>query len=414
MKTLRIRRAFTLVELLVVVVIIGILSSLVTVGVMSAVQAAKRSRVAMEMHQISLALETYKNKFGEYPPDLYDVNAVIRHMKKRWPRFDLYHDPNDINISNGVTKELLQYRSLMNAVCNVYRNQDKLAMLNNYDGYSFTNATLFMDNSSSITREASYIGALPFWLGGFPNQDGKFSGFSADPEAPLGKEWNNSVNPPVVIRINNGDYRASASWQYNDIMLSTQDKDSVFYEMIIGKNIMLVTTAVDGSKPAITFPALVNRDATVNKDGTTPVPYIYFKSTSSNGGKTAYAHLSGTNIYMSKGYKFSVIFNNTPYAALGIITAYAQSNADAPNPPLVWQESERFQLIHPGLDGIFGNGSDRLDSAAIQLTTSATPTLNMSGFRSTDTNITTNDIGQQDFDNITNFSDYQQIKSILP
>jgi prepilin-type N-terminal cleavage/methylation domain-containing protein len=114
MKTLRIRRAFTLVELLVVVVIIGILSSLVTVGVMSAVQAAKRSKIAMEMHQITLALETYKNKFGEYPPDLYDPATVIRHVKKRWPRFELYYNPSEI--VGGVTKEQLQYRSLMNAI----------------------------------------------------------------------------------------------------------------------------------------------------------------------------------------------------------------------------------------------------------------------------------------------------------
>jgi prepilin-type N-terminal cleavage/methylation domain-containing protein len=398
------KRAFTLVELLVVVVIIGILSSLVTVGVMSAVQAAKRSKIAMEMHQITLALETYKNKFGEYPPDLWDKQAVVRHVKKRWPRFQV--------IGNDDSE---RYWSIMKAIDNVYKNSTKRNFLANYASIPVGATVYFMDDTNdntdftTITREASYLGALPFWLGGFPNEDGKFAGFSADPEAPFGKEYTSPTSSTVRSK-NNGD--PNDTWTPNNIRLDTQDKDSVFYEMIIGKNIFYATTAND-----IVFPVLVNRDATVNKDGSTPVPYVYFRGNSS-GGKTAYAHLSASNVYLSKGYEFSAatIFASKPYAELGVITAYAKSVNATGSPltfqTLIWYEAERFQLIHPGLDGVFGVGRSRADT--IQLASSGSDVLNMSGFRSTNTDFSENDIGQKDFDNLTNFSDYQQIKSILP
>jgi hypothetical protein len=373
---------------------------------MSAVQAAKRSRVAMEMHQISLALETYKNKFGEYPPDLYDKQAVVRHVKKRWPRFQLVGSD--------------QYLAFMTVIENVYRH-NLGTTIHYYDDST---------SSTTITREASYVGALPLWLGGFPNSDGKFSGFSADPEAPFGKGQGKDSSlgdTSFLTKINNGN--TNVTWDTNTIRLGTQDKDSVFYEMIIGKNIMLVTTAVDGSKskPAITFPVLVNRDATANKDGSTPVPYVYFKSNSSIGGKMAYLYLidnigpyadsefdSNGSIYKPKCYGFTTVFSGTgSWSELGLISAYARSGDPSnDNPSIIWQEPERFQLIHPGLDGVFGNGIKQ--NLVLLNATDPYPKLKPNYFRSIDTNITTNDIGQKDFDNLTNFSDYQQIKSILP
>jgi hypothetical protein len=371
----------------------------------------------MEMHQISLALETYKNKFGEYPPDLSDSAAVVRHVKKRWPRFQL---------PSG--NEHLQYWSIMKAVCNVYQNTNQVTWLNTRYGYTVSTATTFMDNTSNssdlttITREASYIGALVFWIGGFPNEDGKFAGFSADPEAPFGKEWNRDGdgNPTTVSQINNGN--STLTWNPNNILLGTQDKDSVFFEMIIGKNIEYVTTA-----NGIVFPALVNRDATANKDGTTPVPYVYFKSNSSSGGIEAYLYpvpsgesgYSGTApfTYKNKFYGFNSVFATgawSDWSELKLVSVYAKSGDPfhSSNPiPVIWQEPERFQLIHPGLDGVFGG--DTQGTGTVVYVTGQKTFLGY-WFRSINTDATGNTIGQQDFDNITNFSDYQQIKSILP
>jgi prepilin-type N-terminal cleavage/methylation domain-containing protein len=81
------RSAFTLVELLVVIVIIGILAGLITVGASRALIAAKETRVKTEVDNLHGAIEAYKQKYGEYPPsNMYDRQALIRHIARAFPR----------------------------------------------------------------------------------------------------------------------------------------------------------------------------------------------------------------------------------------------------------------------------------------------------------------------------------------
>ena len=63
------RRGFTLVELLVVIVIIGILASLVVGLSGTAGRKMRESRTRAELTAIGTAIESYKAKFGHYPPD---------------------------------------------------------------------------------------------------------------------------------------------------------------------------------------------------------------------------------------------------------------------------------------------------------------------------------------------------------
>ena len=63
------RRAFTLIELLAVIAIIGVLASL-TVGVTALVsRKSKEARTRAELAKIELAIRNYHSKFGFYPPD---------------------------------------------------------------------------------------------------------------------------------------------------------------------------------------------------------------------------------------------------------------------------------------------------------------------------------------------------------
>ena len=82
------RRGFTLVEMLVVVAIIGILASLITAVAFRAQVQAKVTVVQTELNMgLGAALERYKQEHGEYPPDFTDQAAVLRHLKKRFPRW---------------------------------------------------------------------------------------------------------------------------------------------------------------------------------------------------------------------------------------------------------------------------------------------------------------------------------------
>jgi len=62
------RGGFTLVELLVVIVIIGVLASLITGAVVQSLRKGRVVRNISEIQQLSVALESFKQKFGFYPP----------------------------------------------------------------------------------------------------------------------------------------------------------------------------------------------------------------------------------------------------------------------------------------------------------------------------------------------------------
>jgi prepilin-type N-terminal cleavage/methylation domain-containing protein len=71
------KTAFTLIELLTVIAIIGILATLMLTGVSSAKKASNRARCASNLHQISLALNMYIDDFEKRSPDLGRLSRYL-------------------------------------------------------------------------------------------------------------------------------------------------------------------------------------------------------------------------------------------------------------------------------------------------------------------------------------------------
>jgi prepilin-type N-terminal cleavage/methylation domain-containing protein len=88
------RRGFTLTELLVVIAIIAMLVAIASVGVMRAIATAKQTRIKTELDQLDMAMKSYKEKYGSYPPaDLRNISqprAILKqHIARAFPRYDM-------------------------------------------------------------------------------------------------------------------------------------------------------------------------------------------------------------------------------------------------------------------------------------------------------------------------------------
>ena len=305
------RRAFTLVEILAVVAIIGILVTLVAVAVKGAMDAAKRARIAVQMSQTAMALDRHKAEFGEHPPDMFDDEALLSYVRKRWPRFNV-QDPETVR------------GAITSAYTHAYGRADVIF---------------------------SPVGSLALWLGGFPDPDGKLSGFYADPENPF---------TPT----------------------GTFDQKT-FLDLEIGENKSVQLFPLD-SNATVFVPVI----ASVIRD--VPVPIVYFRGRSS-GGNNAYRY----GPVDENGIRPFVKYFDFSDWGLGLCVPYADDGDTESGIVAKWHNPSTYQLIHPGLDGVFGEP----------------PEDPMRPHRVTKTG---ENIGLYDLDNLTNFSDYKELKSILP
>jgi hypothetical protein len=263
----------------------------------------------------------------------------------------------------------------------VYRNQNVYppTLMNEWIGAGSSQA-----NIHCVPAETD-ISALVFWLGGFPNREGRFEGFSADPEAPFGRVDDSGSNPGAI----NTGWTGSVSPADSDkIRIGTPEK-KVFLELEVNKNVFFFHTTARGMiAPCLGL-----------QSGSTVLPIVYFRA-SSGGGTGAYydyrsppAHQPGVpGTPKIKSYNFGTNVTGE-WQGCGVVVPYARSGEYADG-TIVWHEPTKYQLIHPGLDGVFG-------------LLGTPPTLE----RTITSGI---GIGPWDSDNITNISDFKELRSILP
>ncbi|GHT40607.1 hypothetical protein FACS189443_1200 [Planctomycetales bacterium] len=365
------KRAFTLVEMLVVVVIISILAAIITAAVAGAFRSGKRARIAIEMNQIVMALESYKNEFGEYPPDMFDDAELVRHVKKRWPRFVL---PTGTGPSGS--EIMFQASSIRQAINNVYRNQSvyPTTLLRKWIGLS----DAVMPNVN-LLPEHTNLQSLAVWLGGIAAPDGRFAGFGADSEAPFGRRADGTINA------GNGGMLGGS---YTDVVLGTPDKKT-FLELEVGEKVYFAGEN-DGA-----FPCLVSKVS-----GDKYVPFIYFRGGADYRGSRLGNPAELKSFNFGK-YATSGSARWSHWGELGTVSAYAKSGIPT---DAVFYAANAYQLIHPGLDGKFGKLIQPVGGKLVSDDYLRSPEPD---------NTTPNVFGQEDFDNITNFSDYGTIKSVM-
>lgn len=103
------RSAFTLVELLIVIIIIGLLMGMLVVAIGRAIITANDARVIAEINQLDAAMKKAKETYGSYPPAKQDSStndaAVKAFLRRAWPRMS----PTGISYANLDPPEVLVY-----------------------------------------------------------------------------------------------------------------------------------------------------------------------------------------------------------------------------------------------------------------------------------------------------------------
>lgn len=277
------RSGFTLVELLVVLVLIIILSGMTVVVVRTAIGSGKASAVQMQLHQLSIALDSYKTKIGEYPPDFSDPVAVMKHVKKRWPRSSY---GTDVAAFNTFCNDIAAYFNNPVGTLTGTKWNFHLPKVDESDE----------DADIKFISPGAYTAALVFWLAGLPNSEGKLIGFSLDPKNPITGDMSQREEP---------------LFKFPD--------DSIHYKDY---------TFTDAND--------VERDGKIPSFFINEAPVVFFTATNNTENLGAYAYPKRTTV--TKYYSFDDGF--------GMAVPYGKSSGS-------WYEQERFQLIHPGVDGLF-------------------------------------------------------------
>jgi len=289
-----IRKGFTLMELLAVMVIIGILAGLITAAVARARSAARNTAMKTEISQLENALEAYKNQYGEYPPDFSNRTLVLKHLQNAWPRM--------------VVSDWAGFQSMVT-------------------GY---NSTL----SINVSRLGP-ANALVFWLGGLPhpNNPKQLLGFSANAanpfEAPL-------TDTSGRIRVGS---RRGPFFDFDPARL-----------IYAGRTVATATT-----QTTFTNYYLAYRPETGSSAGNKS-PYLYFRATPglvhSGGLSLAYNATISSSGYGPQCWPG----NTTGYLEEGgtlrgwTVPYFNAKGTDT----RVWYNPNSFQIICAGQDGYYG------------------------------------------------------------
>lgn len=341
---------FTLLELLIVISIIAMLAAITVFGTRKALETAKASSIKMQISQLEMALDRYKDKVGEYPPDDFtNIDSIRRHIKRRWPRLNYSaSDLNDAGIGD-------------------INGDGATDMADAFTTYAYDSSV-----SGATPDKASFVSPLIFWLGGLPDANDNPAGFYLQPKDPLGF-FDSTVGtaaepgqreeayfnfPPDTIVVNNG---------IPAFVPGKKDEKPLVYFRADGSTDSWPESADEENRPKGVYAAYYPyTDAEMNDDSI--VKYT-----------------------RTKYYEFSDSY-------LGIAAPYVQSvlNVDAENDifEYTWYEPDRFQLVFPGVDGEF-HTEDGAFAPGAQV-------------RRTDTQ---EGISESDFDNIVNFTEGVTLES---
>ncbi|MGC3969285.1 MAG: prepilin-type N-terminal cleavage/methylation domain-containing protein [Pirellulales bacterium] len=303
------RAGFTLIEMLVVITIIGMLMALVSVAVWKALERAKQTKIIVEIGQLQTAVQSYKEKYQQYPPSLSqtDVNdrkvRFMRHVQIAFPNANYQ---TDVNTFNTIRTQLMSGTGVTAQPYN-YKNQAG-------------------DIRQLDLNTLDQAEAIVFWLGGFPTPYNSSSsaavanrriyGFHRDADAPFRRDV------AAAEGLDPLRYRTDPLYQFDEVRFADNDDD--------------------GWMEYLPMP----------QSGTAVVaPFVYFDAESYSTSSSAQGSALDIKILGYPRWGDPNADNNA--SMWGLAVPYAQFLDPNNASPMLWVNPEGFQIVSGGLDGMY-------------------------------------------------------------
>jgi prepilin-type N-terminal cleavage/methylation domain-containing protein len=363
------RSAFTLVELLLVIVIIGMLMALLTAGVVRAIGTGRNAQITTEISLLDSAMQTYKNDSGgAYPPDFSllttpannasgpttpptspnDVqnrqNRILAHLRKAFPRLII-----PAGYGPATTTGTLQYMS-----------QQAFSQSTTY-GTTFTGG--IAPNGTSKFGDFDNLDpaeAMVFWLGGFavpvPDPSGKILykliGFSANKVGNAMSSGPNANGPNAGFGPFNLDVtsRDMGPFEFNQGRLGDADGDG--WPEYYPPNATVPQPPGSTVAVANPMPPYVYFDA---------ISYGYYNTPTSDIGQTTWTSAPVYPLSAVYPSPLSTVAATVPagspgaqplvYAATwGTAMPYCQTVSNSGAASITWANPQKYQIVSAGLD----------------------------------------------------------------
>lgn len=296
-------------ELLIVMAILGILAGLLAWGVNAARVAILKRAQAFEVQSIASAVEAYRTKYGDYPPDGSSWPVMEAHLRKAFP--------------NILVSELALLNPALSTANGYIRNDNDLTE-------SHPHLARYISTSPGLRsgRVFDAAEALVFFLGGF----------SSDPQRPI-------TGPGGPLK------QVGNSYIYN-----TQ-RENAFFEFKIGRLTLDPNTGASNDEavysegvPNDLMPVYVGNGPTYQQLG---VPIIYFDSrTYQIGGATVNDSSYYFNFYSPGLVDTRNVQGSTRNCARPFLSMDLDPNKG--NNALRYANDKTFQIMNGGYDRIYG------------------------------------------------------------
>lgn len=164
------RQAFTLIELMIVIVVIATLLALLLPAVSSILGNTRDSQVQMEIRSVEQAIGAFKAQFGLEPPSRITLAEIASQtpardqaiLRRMWPRLNFAGNTYDWN-GNGTAGEANTTVTLRGAECLVFflggiraYDSSTSTLLNSMSGFSRNPANPFSVQSGGELRDGPF------------------------------------------------------------------------------------------------------------------------------------------------------------------------------------------------------------------------------------------------------------------